>query len=67
MITEDANVDAEYLSTTRDGKPVAESQGAGGGREIPGRKIDPVEQSADIGDRRGPLDFAGLISAAYGG
>lgn len=67
MITEDAGVDAEFMSTTRAGGPVANSQGINGGREIPGRQVDSVEQSADTGTRRGPLDFAGLISAAYGG
>lgn len=67
MISESANVDAEFMSTTRAGGPVADSQGVNGGREIPGRQIDSVEQSADTGTRRGPLDFAGLISAAYGG
>jgi len=67
MITESAGVDAEFMSTTRAGGPVADSQGVNGGREIPGRQVDSVEQSADTGTRRGPLDFAGLISAAYGG
>lgn len=67
MISEDASVDAEYMSSTRAGGPVASSQGVNGGREIPGRRVDSVEQSADTGTRRGPLDFAGLISAAYGG
>ena len=67
MITESAGVEAEFMSTTRAGGPVADSQGVNGGREIPGRQVDSVEQSADTGTRRGPLDFAGLISAAYGG
>lgn len=67
IIQENASVDAEFMSSTRAGGPVADSQGVNGGREIPGRQVDSVEQSADTGVRRGPLDFAGLISAAYGG
>lgn len=66
QITETAQVSAEFMSSTRAGGPVAESQGISGAREIPGRRVDSVEQSADTGTRRGPLDFAGLISAAYG-
>jgi len=65
-IQENATVMPEFISTTRAGGPVADSQGVNGGREIPGRQVDSVEQSADTGTRRGPLDFAGLISAAYG-
>ena len=65
-ITENAGVTAEFMSSTRAGGPVADSQGVAGAREIPGRQVDSVEQSADTGTRRGPLDFAGLISAAYG-
>jgi hypothetical protein len=65
-IQESASVTAEFMSSTRAGGPVADSQGVSGAREIPGRQTDSVEQSADTGVRRGPLDFSGLISAAYG-
>jgi hypothetical protein len=64
-ITESANVDCEFVSSERSGEPVANSQGAGGGRKHEFVDIDSTEQSADIGDRRGVLDFPGLISAAY--
>lgn len=64
-ITESANVDCEFVSCERNGEPVAASQGVGGSREIPVTDIDAVEQAADKGDRRGVLDFPGLISAAY--
>ena len=68
-ITENASVQAEFMSSTRGGvdKAVADSQGVGGSREISGRQIDPqgVEQSADVGTRRGSLDYSGLITAAF--
>ena len=66
-ITENASVDCEYVSSTRAGEAVAESQGVQGAREIPGREMDNIEQAADAGKsgRRGSLDFPGLISAAY--
>jgi hypothetical protein len=66
-IVENANIDCEYVSSRRAGEAVANSQGVGGGREIVGRQIDPIEQAADAGinKRRGSLDFPGLISAAY--
>jgi hypothetical protein len=66
-ITESANIDCEFVSSERAGNPVANSQGVGGGRQIPEefRDTDPTEQAADIGNRRGVLDVAGLIKAAY--
>jgi len=66
-IAESANIDCEFVSSTRAGEAVAESQGVQGGREIPNRQIDAVEQATDSGQagRRGALDFPGLISAAY--
>jgi hypothetical protein len=64
-ITENATVKCEHVSTTRAGEATALSQGVGGAREIPGRNIDSVETAADSGERRGTLDFPGLISAAY--
>jgi hypothetical protein len=64
-ITESANIDCEYVSCQRNGMPVAATQGVGGGRDILVTDTDSVEQAADKGDRRGTLDFPGLISAAY--
>ena len=66
-ITENAGIDCEYVSTTRAGEAIAESQGVQGSREVPGRDMDNIEQAADAGKsgRRGALDFPGLISAAY--
>jgi hypothetical protein len=64
-ITENATVNCEHVSTTRAGEAIALSQGTQGAREIPGRNIDSVETAADSGERRGTLDFPGLISAAY--
>jgi len=64
-ITETATVKCEHVSTTRAGEAAALSQGVQGAREIPGRNIDSVESAADSGQRRGTLDFPGLISAAY--
>ena len=64
-IAENATIFAEFMSSTRANNPVADSQGAGGSREIAGKQSDDVEQSADVGARRGSLDFPGLISAAY--
>jgi hypothetical protein len=64
-ITENATVKCEFVSSTRAGEAVSESQGIQGAREIPGRDTDAIEQAADSGDRRGSLDFPGLISAAY--
>jgi hypothetical protein len=64
-IAETATVSAEHMSTTRGGEPVSLSQGVQGSREIPGRSYDSVEGAADSGERRGALDFPGLISAAY--
>ena len=66
-ISEQASIDCEYVSCTRAGEAVAESQGVQGAREIPGREMDAIEQLADAGKsgRRGALDFPGLISAAY--
>lgn len=66
-ITENATVNCEYVSSTRAGEAVADSQGVQGAREIPGRQLDDVERAADAGKsgRRGSLDFPGLISSAY--
>jgi len=65
VISEQANIDCEYVSTVRAEEPVASSQGVGGSRLIDSKDIDAVEQAADSGGRRGVLDFPGLINAAY--
>ena len=69
LITENASLNCEYMSSVRGGVdvPVSQSQGVNGGREIPNRQTDAVEQAADAGinGRRGAMDFPGLISAAY--
>ena len=67
VITESASLDAEYMSTERNGLPVSLSQGLNGAREIPNRDIDAsgAEFAADRGKTRGSLDFPGIISAAY--
>tara|TARA_R110002020_G_scaffold50716_9_gene143336 strand:+ start:31283 stop:31888 length:606 start_codon:yes stop_codon:yes gene_type:complete len=64
IIIQTATVECEYVGSQRGGKAVANSQGTGGGRQMPFDK-DKVEQAADRGKRRGSLDFPGLISAAY--
>jgi len=66
-IAQRAGVDCEYVSTIRGGEAIALSQGAGGGRQIPGVQLDVAELGADAGTngRRGSLDYPGLISAAY--
>jgi hypothetical protein len=67
IITENATVQAEYMFTTRGFKPTALSPGTGGARQLAGTQKDHVEMQVDAGidARRGPLDFPGLISAAY--
>ena len=67
VIVERATVAAEYIFSVRAGQAVHESQGVGGARDIPTRQIDSsgVEAAADTGNRRGALDAAGIISAAY--
>ena len=67
IITENASVQSEYMYTTRGNKPTADSPGTGGARQLAGTQKDDVEMAVDSGrnSRRGPLDFPGLISAAY--
>tara|TARA_A200000159_G_scaffold163594_1_gene190359 strand:+ start:1189 stop:1845 length:657 start_codon:yes stop_codon:yes gene_type:complete len=71
-ITENANIDCEFVSCLRGGgQSVAETQGVGGSREIPWQKDNQnadgvgIEQVVDTGGRRGGMDFPGLINAAY--
>jgi len=67
VIVERATVAAEYIFSMRAGQPVHKSQGVSGARDIPNRQVDAsgIETAADMGDRRGALDAAGIISAAY--
>ena len=69
LITEQAKLNCEYMSSTRGGvdQPVTLSQGINGGREVPRRQNDDIELAADAGinGRRGVMDYKGLISAAY--
>jgi hypothetical protein len=64
IITEDAKIKVENISTLRGGDAVALSQGVGGSRQI-NSQIDDVELMADSGVRRGSMDFENLISAAF--
>ena len=67
VISENASIDVEYVSSHRGGSPVADTQGHRGARDIPSRHIDAsgAESAADTGDTRGSLDFPGIIQAAY--
>lgn len=65
VITENCGIDVEFISTIRGGDAIALSQGVGGGRQNAGIQVDSVELDADTGLRRGSLDAAGLISAAF--
>jgi len=66
VIQENASVDVETVYTTRNGEPVGNTTGFGQ-REIPGVDIDQsgAEFAADSGERRGAMDFPGIIRAAY--
>ena len=64
IITEGVKIEVENIRTLRGGEAVSLSQGVGGSRQIH-PQMDPVEQLADSGVRRGALDFPGLISAAF--
>jgi len=65
VISETAQVHAEYMTSERANKAVSESQGVGGSREIGNRQVDRRELRSDRG-RRGSLDFPGLIRAQFG-
>lgn len=71
-IQENANIDCEFVSCIRGGVSVAETQGTGGGRQLPFQKDSQtngdgvgIEQVVDTGGRRGGMDFPGIINAAY--
>lgn len=65
VIAEDGQIEVEAVSSTRGGAPIIESQGAGGGRQIAGSQLDDIEAAADSGQRRGVLDFPGILDAAF--
>ena len=66
VISEQCNMDVEYISTTRGGSPLSESSMEFGRDISASQQLDPVEAAADSGQRRGSLDFPGIIRAAYG-
>jgi hypothetical protein len=65
VISETASIDVETVYTTRNGQPVGLTTG-NGQRQV-GVDIDNAgaEAAADSGDRRGAMDFPGIISATY--
>jgi hypothetical protein len=64
VISENAQIQAEYMTSQRGNQAVVRSQGVGGSREIGNKQIDPVEVRADRG-RRGSLDVGALIRAQF--
>lgn len=64
IITENVGIEVTNIRTQRGGEAVALSQGVGGSRQVP-VQIDEIELAADSGQRRGGLDFPGLISASF--
>lgn len=66
VVQESASVDVETVYTTRNGEPVGNTTGFGQ-REIPGADVDQsgAEFAADSGERRGAMDFPGIIRAVY--
>lgn len=65
VLAQSASIDVEDVFVMRGGEAVVKSQGLGGGRQIAGAQIDEAEIAADVGLRRGALDFPGLISATF--
>ena len=65
VITENANMDCEFVSTTRGGGPLSDSTTQNGRDISASTQRDAVEAAADTGSRRGSLDFPGIINAAY--
>jgi len=66
VITEDAQVSAEYMSTARADDAVGRSGPIEGLRQVNADK-DDVEMNADAGidGRRGSLDYNGIFEAAF--
>ena len=66
VISESASIDVETVYTLKGGLPVVDAPGQGQ-REIPGIDRDEagVEAAADSGDRRGAMDFPGIVNATY--
>ena len=65
VITESANMDCEFVSTTRGGGSLSDSTTQNGRDISASTQRDSVEAAADTGARRGSLDFPGIINAAY--
>jgi hypothetical protein len=65
VITENANMECEFVSTTRGGTSLADSTTQNGRDISASTQRDAVEAAADTGARRGALDFPGIINAAY--
>ncbi len=67
VIAENASLECEFISSTRNGDAVAETQGQHDSRVIGSRQVDNsgAEQQADTGKTRGAMDFPGIIQAAY--
>jgi hypothetical protein len=61
IITESATIWAEDVSS----RLGSSSNAAQGGARDMKPQIEPIERDADIGNRRGTLDFPGLITAAF--
>lgn len=57
LVTETAEIICEFVSV------IAPADGGERGIPFP---VDPIEASTDLGNRRGSLDAAGLVDAAFG-
>lgn len=67
VIQEQANISAEFMSTSQNTEPVA-NQGYDGKRVlVNGADIDKIEGEADAGvnGRRGAMDYHGIFAAAF--
>tara|TARA_X000000950_G_scaffold61762_1_gene75289 strand:- start:11513 stop:12136 length:624 start_codon:yes stop_codon:yes gene_type:complete len=67
VIQEQANITAEFMSTSQNTEPVV-TQGYDGRRDLGnGIDIDAIEGQADAGinGRRGAMDYQGIFSAAF--
>jgi len=65
VISESCAMDCEFVSTTRGGGSLAASTTQNGRDISASQQRDSVEADADMGKRRGSLDFPGIINAAY--
>ena len=68
VIAENATLECEFISSTRNGAAVAGSQGQHDTRDMTAtQQVDQsgAEAAADTGQTRGAMDFPGIIQAAY--